>query len=357
MDNDDVVAGSTVPPISPAFDSCVFARFEICRYTLLRLRKEITAEYTALSSGADGAQHYEELKRKLNCHPAVVNAILKDDRYSIDDTIKPRDFSERAYTSSLENKDLWITLKQFHHGSENVIKCLRNPATRNRLSGNGFKTKSRSIPEYYEVVGTVGEAIAGRLLPRVLPGEWAASGKLIWDEYPIFGVTPDYVKYAPGSVSTDPFEGNPIGIAEVKSTVLKRPRGGLRPDTARRWIGLTRTPSQKAEFVKKSARRKPESLKWLSTAVYNLVMNEVNSTIEWKSVTLDGGEPPPQSHERLDPRTGFVIGDLDSENMIATPLVGKTWCQTIGEMISIAGLTSSPVVEGVIAFVNLTDDF
>ena len=350
------VAGSTVtPPISSAFDSCVYARFVIHRDTLLQLRKEITAAYTALSSGMNGDQHYEELKRKLNEYPAVVNAILKNDRYSIDDTINSREFSKRVYTSSLADKDLWFTMKQFHHGSESVIKCLRNSSTKNKIiqhSGNKLNTKSRSIPECYETVGNVGETIAARLLPRVLPGEWAASGKLVWDEYTIFGVTPDYVKYAPGTIQ-NPFEGNPIGVAEVKSTALSRSRGGLRPKSAQRWIELTRKQPQQKEFVKKAA-RKLQSLKWLSNATYNLVTNEVNSTISWKSVTIGDS---PLSHERLDPKTGFLIGDLDSKNMIATPLVGKTWCQTIGEMMTIAGLTSSPVVEGVIMLVNLTDNY
>lgn len=346
--------GSTVP-ISSVFDSCVYARFAVRRETLLRLRKEITDAYTVQSSGMNGDQHYEELKRKLNEYPMLVNAILKDDRYSIDDTVNSQEFSKRVFSSSLKDKELWFAMKQFHHGSESVIKCLRNPKTKNKIiqhSGNKLNTKSRPIPEFCETVGNVGEAIAARLLPRVIPGEWAPSGKLVWDEYTVFGVTPDYIKYAPGTVQ-NPFDGNPIGIAEVKSTALSEPRRGLRPKTAQRWMTLTRKSSQHKEFVKKRDSRKLQSLKWLSNETYNLVTTEVNSTISWKSVTIGDS---PLSHERLDPKTGFLIGDLDSENMFATPLVGKTWCQTIGEMMSIAGLTSSPVIEGVIVFVNLSYD-
>lgn len=349
------------PPISAAFDSAIYARFEISRQALLQLRHEVTSSYSQICYGTTGDQHYEELKRQLNNYPLLVNAIFRNEYFSIGTEITAREFARKAYTSSMLDKDLWFVMKQFHHGSESVLKCLRNVSTKNKIlqhNGNRLNTKVNQIPEYCEMVGNVGETIAARLLPRIIPGQWEPAGKLVWDDYPIFGVTPDYIKYEIGS-NPNPFDGNPIGVAEVKSTALVRSRESLngydlRPESVQRWIELTRKPAQQKEFVRYSS-KKLASLKWLKNETYDLITREVNDTIKWNSVTICGDDDP-KTHEWLDSRTNFLIGNLNANGIVATPLIGKTWCQTIGEMMTIAKLTTLPVVEGVIMFVNLNAD-
>ena len=346
--------------VSSDFDSCVYAKFEIRRDTLLAVKKDITDEYSRLTNKKVAKDHYEELKTNLNAYPWLVNAILKNGRYFIDDTINSREYSKRLYERSLSDRDLWFSIKQFHHGSESVIKCLRNPATRNKIiQNNGHRLAAKQpsrIPKLYEDVGDTGETLAGQILPRVIPGKWRAAGKLVWPDYTVFGVTPDYVKYELGTVS-HPFEGNPIGISEVKSTRLKHSRDGLRPTSAQRWLLLTRKKGQKTEFTKKTGKKVP-TLDWLGDKKYKILTDEVNKTIVWKSVVpMRGKEPEPQPHETYDYETGFIIGNLSAGDIFATPIVGKTWCQTVVEMISIANLSTAPVIEGVIVFVNLSTTF
>ena len=275
------------------------------------------------------------------------------------------EFIRLIYEKTKYNEDLWVGVKPYFVGSENILRIVSENTflkSKNKILPIYFNnsTKPKSviqrgiIPPKFILSGSQGESEAIRLINNTAKQNKKKlkafrCGKIVWDICPCFAVTPDLILvraskcgYLP-ELDLDLFNPYILGVTEVKTALTSTIR---RPDeitSAKKWIEIARSNGQQQEFCENTDidyvfKKQPKYV--ISPSSYEEIKACVKR-VRWKVHIA-------KTH-------GQKFIKLNSVGVLIKPFTGKVSRQLFSEMLSIAPYVKKRFVIGRLMLVNLID--
>lgn len=297
---------------------------------------------------------YQLLLRAIQSDPSVASAFADMDPEST----PLIQFIYTLFDVTAYDKDVWSNLKKYFVGNQHVFQVITSSrdvarallptqyvaSTKSILSA---ASSANQIPHVMERLGKSGEIYAVKLLnlKSSQPFYGAHSGKIVFIDLPIFGVTPDLLLLAkedssksyPCDVAAKLDDPSIRGVLEVKAHQVATTQLAATATSAEQWIRATRAKGQAGELTYKKKNYQFPRPNWIDEADFKVCCAAIRST-RWH---MDFPEDR----------------DLDADSTCIKLFSGAIGRQLLAEMMAIVPhVQNCPLVTGKLVLINLFED-